>query len=129
MRLQTIIGVAPLVLGACGADVVSMGYDVPVVNEGTMPVGQVQTCTGGCPYGECDNSEFFTDVDCDDVYPGPINQSSLFCHPGENVSYCIDVGPDTFTTDTFVVHCGGGVATAQQCATGCQSSSNDAECH
>lgn len=128
-RLKMLLGTAALASSACAADVVSMGYDEPVVNQGTMPVGPVQMCTGGCPYGECDNSEFFTDVDCDDVYPGPIDENSLFCHPGENVSYCIDIGPDQFITDTWVVHCGGGVATAEQCARGCESFNNGAECH
>jgi hypothetical protein len=120
-------GLAPLVVFAgvaCGPDTISLGYDEPVVNQGALPNGAVSSCYGsGCPYGECSNDEFTSDVDCDDAYPGPIDDSSLFCEPGEEGDYCLEMGSDPFLVNYWAVHCGGGVATATHCGSGCLAES------
>jgi hypothetical protein len=118
---------APLLLAlACGPDTISMGYDIPVTNLGTMPSGPAYTCYGdGCPYGECDNDDFFTDVDCDDVYPGPVDDDALFCQPVVEADYCLSVGPSSLETTSWLIQCGGDVATATRCASGCSHGSSE----
>jgi hypothetical protein len=115
-------------LVACGPDTISLGFDEPVVNRGTMPNGAVTSCYGGgCPYGECDNGEFVTDVDCDDVYPGPVDDAALFCEPGEDDDYCLTTGAG-FSEDFWLVRCAGESATATQCGSGCSSGTSGARC-
>jgi hypothetical protein len=114
------IGVLVAAPVACGPDTVSMGFDSPVENVGTMPNGPVRACWGrGCPYGECDDDEMFSDVDCDDAFPGPVDDDALFCQPGDENGYCVEVGPDVFTTDYWVVDCHGDTAVAERCGRGC----------
>lgn len=109
---------------ACEAKWVSMGYDVPVQNLGPLPNGPVWSCYGnGCPYGECDNEEFVTDVDCDDAYPGPVDGDALFCQPSAEGSYCLLIGDDSLSVEYWVVTCGGGTATAERCGSGCSDAS------
>ncbi|HEX6272936.1 MAG TPA: hypothetical protein VFZ53_07850 [Polyangiaceae bacterium] len=113
---------------ACGPDTISLGYDEPVVNRGTMPAGAVSSCYGdGCPYGECDNEEFVTDVDCDDVYPGPVDDTALFCEPTEEDDYCLVLGGG-FSEEYWLVRCEGETATATQCGSGCSGGTTGARC-
>ena len=124
MKARCVALLAVVAATACGPDTISLGYDEPVVNQGTLPNGDVSSCYGpGCPYGECSNDEFVSDVDCDDAYPGPIDDASLFCEPGEDGDYCLEMGSDPLFGDYWVIRCGGGVATASHCGSGCSASS------
>src|SRR5262245_36296655 len=123
-RSRVVALVALSTAAACEAKWVSMGYDVPVENRGSMPNGPVWSCYGtGCPYGECDNEEFVTDVDCDDVFPGPVDDAALFCQPSVDATYCLLIGDDALAVEYWVVTCGAGVATAERCGSGCSDAS------
>lgn len=84
----------------------------------TAPTGPVETCFGdSCPLGECDNGRFFAEVKCSDVYPGPVDENSMFCAPGADGGYCLTTAT-TVLTD-WAINCSGGTPTLERCSAGC----------
>jgi hypothetical protein len=86
----------------------------------TAPSGTVRSCFGtACPHGECDEGLIFAMTTCSASYSAPVDASSTYCASGATGSYCLIVGPDDFTTRTWLVGCTGGAATLKFCPRGC----------
>jgi hypothetical protein len=100
----------------------------PGGGSGEAPSGAPETCVGdGCPLGECDNGRFFADERCSDVYPGPVDASSMYCATGSDDGYCLTVvGAHV---DDWKVTCDGGIPTLTDCMdSGCGVSGGIPQC-
>lgn len=93
-------------------------------DAGETPFGTADNCLGdGCPYGECGGP--FAD-DCDEVYPGALDSSSMYCKSGSDDGYCLAVvGAHV---DDWGITCDGGTPTFELCDAGCVVSGGDASC-
>jgi hypothetical protein len=81
------------------------------------PAGVVQTCFEECPLGSCDNAGQFGDVPCSMLYPGEIDEDTVYCRAGQTANYC-------FTTidrilKYYEISCDDGTPTVTLCDGGC----------
>jgi hypothetical protein len=93
-------------------------------DTGETPFGAPDNCMGdGCPFGECGGP--FND-DCDEVYPGALDSSSMYCASGSDDGYCLTAVSDH--VDEWAISCDGGSPTFELCSGGCAVSGGDAGC-
>jgi hypothetical protein len=91
------------------------------------PTGLVETCFGdACPLGECDNGGFFADVDCSDVYPGPVDRDAVFCSDDLDGSYCLTIVTNAIAN--WAIACTGGMEALDLCDAGCGTQGGVAQC-
>jgi hypothetical protein len=82
--------------------------------DARFPTGEVNLCLGSaCPYEECDNELFFSDLPCSTVYPEPLDESSELCPDGLSGGYCLAAGDQQ-----WAINCDTGVASTELCAIG-----------
>ena len=87
-----------------------------------VPMGIVQTCFGTkCPIEECDNTKFFSETLCTDVYDGPVAATSMYCALDGSGSYCLSINdtPNQAANVLYAVNCTAGVPTILLCDGGC----------
>ena len=112
--------------GAGGRSGGTGGSNLGGVNS-DAPTGPVETCFGdACPLGECDNGGFFADVDCSDVYPGPVDEDSEFCATDLDGGYCLTIVTNAIAR--WAVACAGGTETLDFCDGGCGVQGGMAQC-
>lgn len=91
------------------------------------PMGKVHACYDNCPLGACDDSGFFADPPCSEVYPSPINAQTTYCTKGQTAKYCLDALAQNLLS--YQVTCTNGTPTVNPCNGGCGvSSDGDAHC-
>lgn len=111
--------------GRADAAAMSSDADVDAAALTRPPNGKVSICTGDtCPHGECNDSAIFKKPACATAYPGmSVAPSSQYCNPGVTGAYCLTVGPDDYSSPTWLVTCSHGVASFLICVGACGGTS------
>jgi hypothetical protein len=80
----------------------------------TDPDGEVLSCHGACPLGEC-TTVAGPLAACSTLYPEPVNDKSVYCNPASSGSYCLVTTNEGDLDDYWVVTCQGDAASFDYC--------------
>lgn len=87
------------------------------------PAGTVQTCFDDCPLGACDNGGLFGGGPCSALYPGEIDEDTVYCRAGQTSNYCFTVIDRILKY--YLIGCDDGIPAVTLCDGGCGVDSDD----